>query len=285
MGSQSTFARGSHQAILENVSYPVFGPWWLGRRQLGVGSPRPAVRRGVVLDSDLVTRQPARDVQPVGRAPARAVIDTRLKVLVGTGLLAGVAAIALTLSGSPIAVARVNTTEDTVVEVVRQRLSACQANEALPRGTSAIRLRTFAFLGPRVTVQVLAHGRVIARGERESGWTGGVVTVPVNRLATARTGVETCFTLFPNGDETIELVGEPTTGPLAARSQEGPLPGRIRVEYLRPGSSSWWSLAPEVARRMGLGHAPAGTWSVLLVIALMGSLVALCSRLILRELG
>ena len=94
-----------------------------------------------------------------------------------------------------------------------------------------------------------------------------------------------CFTLFGNGNESIQLVGEPTTGALAARGPGGPLPGRVRVEYLRSSGASWWSLAPEVARRMGLGHAAAGTWSVLLVLVLMGCLVALCSRLILRELS
>ena len=90
--------------------------------------------------------------------------------------------------------------------------------------------------------------------------------------------------MFGNGHESVELLGEPTSGAFAARGRRGPLPGRIRVEYLRPGGASWWSVAPEVARRMGLGRAAPGTWIVLLVLALMGCLVALCSRLVLREL-
>ena len=36
---------------------------------------------------------------------------------------------------------------------------------------------------------------------------------------------------------------------------------------------------------MGLGRAWAGTWGALLVLALMGGVAALCSALILRELG
>jgi hypothetical protein len=36
---------------------------------------------------------------------------------------------------------------------------------------------------------------------------------------------------------------------------------------------------------MGLGHAPSGTWIVLLALALVASLIALSTRLILRELG
>jgi hypothetical protein len=212
------------------------------------------------------------------------VIGVRLKLVVGAGLILGAAAIAVTLAQSPITIARVNTAEHSLVEVAHQQTSACQAGETLPRQTSAIRLRAYAFLGPRVEVQVLAHGRVIAHGERESGWTGGVVTVPVNRLAAARSGVEVCFTLLVR-NEPVELVGEQTIGALAASSANGPLAGRVRIEYLRPGSASWWSIAPEVARRMGLGRAAAGSWNGLLAIALTCALVGLCARLIIRELG
>jgi hypothetical protein len=213
------------------------------------------------------------------------VTGVRLKLALAVGAVLGVAAICITLLGGPIAVARVNVTEETFVGEARRTTHVCQSREVLPRETSAIRLRSYAFLGPRVTVEVLAQGRAIAHGQRGSGWTGGVVTVPVNRLPTSRSGVELCFTIFGNPYESVELAGEPTTGALAARTQAGPLSGRVRVEYLRPSPKSWWSLAPEVARRMGLGHAASGTWCVFLVLALMAGLIALCSRLMLRELG
>ena len=90
--------------------------------------------------------------------------------------------------------------------------------------------------------------------------------------------------LFTNEDETIELVGAPASESTAARARDGVLSGRLRVEYLRPGAASWWSLAPEVARRMGLGRAPSGTWIALLVLVLMASIAAACARVILREL-
>lgn len=210
--------------------------------------------------------------------------DPRLKIVVVVGLLLGAVAVVLTLSQSPSAIARVNTSEQALLETVTKTTSACQANEVLPRGTTAVRLRTWAFLGPRVTLTMLEHGHVIAHGEHGSGWTAGVVTIPVKRLSTTRSGVDLCFTLFVNGDETVELTGDPTSEALAARGPEGSLQGRLRVEYLRPNSSSWWSLAPQVARRMGLGHAPSGTWSALLVLALMGGLAALCAGMIIREL-
>ena len=214
-----------------------------------------------------------------------AVAKTRLKIVIATGLVLGAAAIGYTLSQSPIAVARLSTPEATYLSTATERTTVCQSGELIPADISAIRLRTYAFLGPRVTLTARTDGRVIVHGERGSGWTSGVVTVPVNRLSTARSGVDLCFTLFLNGNESSELTGEPTPPALAARDLHGALPGRVRVEYLQPSRSSWWSLAPEVARRMGLGHAPSGTWGVLLVVALIGAMAAVCARVILRELA
>jgi hypothetical protein len=39
-----------------------------------------------------------------------------------------------------------------------------------------------------------------------------------------------------------------------------------------------------VARRMGLGHAPSGTWVVFLLMGMMIVVAVLATRLILREL-
>lgn len=212
-------------------------------------------------------------------------LDLRLKITLSAGLLAGAAAVGVTLSQSPVTVARVSTAAHKTFGPTQQKVEACQEHETLPRDTTAIRLRVFSFLGPRVAISLLSHGRVIAHGERGSGWTSNVVTVPVNPLPTQTSGVRLCFTLFLNGEEFAELTGELTKPALAAHAKTGSLRGRLRVEYLRRGRSSWWSLAPSVARRMGLGHAASGTWSVLLVVALMGGVVILCSRAILTGLG
>jgi len=237
-----------------------------------------------VLDAQPSARHRAPDVHAAGRDAGCAVIDARLKIVVVTGLLLILAGIAVTLTQSPITVAAVNTSQTVPLGGLQRGKNYCQSSETLPRETSAIRLRAYAFLGPRVSVEVVAHGHVIAHGQRGSGWTGGVVTIPVNSLSAARAGVTLCFTFFTNEDETIGPVGEPTTGALAARARDAPSPGRVRVEYLRLSRSSWWSLMPEVARRMGLGHAPSGTWTVFLVLALMGGLIAVCARVVLGEL-
>ena len=53
---------------------------------------------------------------------------------------------------------------------------------------------------------------------------------------------------------------------------------------MRQSGSSWWSLIGDVARRMALGRAWPGEWSVVMVVLLMIGVAALCSRAILREM-
>ncbi len=58
----------------------------------------------------------------------------------------------------------------------------------------------------------------------------------------------------------------------------------LRAEYLRPGPSTWLSLASSIASRMGLAHAPSGTWVVYLTVAAMIAICALGFRFALLEL-
>jgi hypothetical protein len=209
----------------------------------------------------------------------------RVRAAVALGLLVGVVALAFALSRSPTTVLATSTTKDMSVGVVHDRTEACQAGETLPQGTSAVRLTMNAFTGPRVAVEVLQHGQAIARGERGSGWTAGAVTVAVEPLASARSGVTLCYAFYLNGNETGYLSGERTPPAIAAVGPNGPFPGRIRAEYLQSSGPTWWSLAGEVARRMGLGRAASGTWIVLAVLVLMAGVVVLCIRMALALQG
>jgi len=209
---------------------------------------------------------------------------------VKTALLAGLAllviALVLTLLGSPMSVARMNRAPGQSEELVtstNQSANYCQAHEVLPRGTSAIRIWIDAAAGPRVRVVVSSDGRPIISGERGSGWVGGSVTVPVKPLPRAVSGATVCVS-FRLKDETIIVQGEHAPATTAARSGQEALSGRIWIEYLRPGTRSWASLAPEVARHMGFGRAAAGTWIVFLALALLAAVVVLASNLVLREL-
>jgi hypothetical protein len=209
-----------------------------------------------------------------------------VKVALIVGLTLTVVAVIATLSGSHLRVAATNSiaVKSEVGEFLRGA-EVCQGQETIPRRTSAIRPSLFAYTGPRVTFEAVAAGRVVAHGERGSGWTGSVVTIPVKPAPRAIADVKICFTLAPHDEEPVKIFGEASAPGLAARDRSGEaLEGRFRVEYLQPGDRSWWSLASSVARRMGFGHAAGGTWGVLLVIVLMVSVFLLASRLVLREL-
>jgi hypothetical protein len=150
-------------------------------------------------------------------------------------------------------------------------------------------MSAFADTGPRVAVKVLAGGSVITRGEREAGWgADATVTVPVRPVRRTVADANVCIAFGPAVEPIRILVallqasGVPPQLPPqnSGRGQKG----QLRLEYLRSGHTSWWSLAHSVARRMGLGHAPAGTWIVLLLVGLAIVIVTLASWLAFREL-
>lgn len=207
----------------------------------------------------------------------------RIKVALGVGLALIALAFVLTLTRVPLTVARGGVaTEHTLVSSAKPA-SACQGGETLPRGTTALRLSLTAAVGPRVAVKVFSRSRVVTHGATQPGWSNASVTVPVQPLPHTLAPVKVCFAMaLMNG--AVAMRGSPTGHALAATSGKQTLPGRMGIEYLHPGGSSWWSQATAVARRLGLGHAASGAWDALLVMALAASFIALSSWLVVREL-
>jgi hypothetical protein len=201
-------------------------------------------------------------------------------------LVAGLALIALamvvTLSRSPEFLAGTNAVKaKTEIAATRGNLRICQGSETLPQGTTAIHLSLFANDGPRMAIEVLAGGQVLTRGERDAGWgIGEAATVPVKPLPAAVHGVTICVRLG-QAIEPFEILGEKVGKSATGTGGET----EMRIEYLRPGGESWWSLAPSVARRIGFGRAPSGAWVVLLPLTLMAMTLALTSWLLLRAPG
>jgi predicted membrane protein DUF2142 len=198
------------------------------------------------------------------------------------GLVLLAAGVALTLSGAPSVVAGTN---GAGLEVRFGRTEGpgrvCQPDETLPRETSAIRLSLEAAIGPRVTLEAFAGGRLITSGRRGAGWTGGSVTVPVRPLPYRVAHVELCVAIARSRVH-VATVGARARPASAMRSSEGAvLTGRLRSEYLRAGRASWWSLALGVARRMGLGRTLSGTWIALLVLFGTVAAALLATRLVL----
>jgi hypothetical protein len=208
----------------------------------------------------------------------------RVKAVLVAGLALVAIAMAIVLSGSPIRViATDGVTPQFIVGYIPGYTRTCQGGETIPAGTSAVRFGLDAAIGPPVTVTVLSAGRLITHGTRGAGWAGGDVTVAVARVRREIAGATVCFA-FGHSREVIAAFGEHTGTAVAALSAGRPLRGRVVLEYLAPGGRSWWSSALSVARRIGLGRAPSGTWIVLVLAALMAAAGALASWLIVREL-
>jgi hypothetical protein len=203
-------------------------------------------------------------------------------IALGAGLLLTAIAIGVVLSRSPYTVAGTNSVfAEGTAKIVYDGQSGCQTGETLPRGTSAIRVSLSANVGPRVAIRVLDGSRVLTQGERAAGWgVAETVTVPVRPLSRAIHNVRVC-TSTGRPIENLQINGTPAS----SRSVKGNLDGvTLRMEYLRPGTTSWLSLARATSRRLGLGRAASGTWIVFVLLALMITVAGLASRLTYREM-
>jgi hypothetical protein len=208
-------------------------------------------------------------------------VRTALAAGLGITVVAGVAV----LAQSPLVVLASNSTSASEgLATATTSASACQSGERLPRGTLAIRLSLGAFLGSAVSVKAISAGRVLTAGERGSGWDARTVTVPVGAVSRTSFPVRVCFAI-PRVGEKVELLGARSAPATAAHATNGEvLAGRLRIEYLGRGRSSWLTLLGTVARNMGFGRAWSGTWIALLVLALMLAASIVAARLILGEL-
>lgn len=208
----------------------------------------------------------------------------RIGIALAGSLLAIAVAIGLTLARSPqVVVARNMLVPHKTLTATDTDAEACQAGEVLPRSTAAIRLGLTTNIGSRVRVTVMSGIHTIDSGSQAPGWRGASVTVPLRPLRQTYAPVRVCFALS-DLNASVGMLGLETDRREAARSHGRALPGRVRIEYLRSGERSWWSMIDEVAWRLGLGRAASGTWNALLLVALTLTLVALSSWLVTREL-
>lgn len=203
----------------------------------------------------------------------------RTGIVLAAGLALIMVALLVTLSRSPLTLDGTNSVraESKLVRTTRaSRIEGCQTGEVLPGDTTAVRLSLFAVIGPRVTVRILSGSQVLSSGTRAPGWVGSVVTVPVRPLPSAHSPVKLCFKLTSvNGP--ILVIGQDTPRAEAAVFNGAVLPGRMRVEYLRPGHASWWSHAGSIVRHLGFGHAAGGAWDAVLASILASAVLALAT--------
>jgi hypothetical protein len=208
----------------------------------------------------------------------------RIALIVALG---GVAiALLVVMSGSPPTLTRASAplAGYTELNTIAAPARLCQGDEVLPAGTTAVRISLEALIGPSVTLAASADGHLLTSGRRATGWSNGSVTIPVAPLTRSYSHVTICAQIA-RPRKPLGVDGVRTAPAVAARDAAGqPVAGRLLVEYLRPGKTSWWSLVRSVARRMGLGHAWGGTGIALLAAAMMAALATLMSWVLLREL-
>lgn len=213
----------------------------------------------------------------------RAVRVVKLTLGLGVALLIAVCGYALTRS--PPRVLRAGTEASVLLGGLYGDGAACQADEVLPAGASAIRLSIVAYVGARIRVTAYSGSRVLTEGSRGPDWTGTSVTVPVTPLSHSASDVKVCFDVSPNSESLFPRGTEvPPSEALTGLNGER-LSGRLDIEYLGAGRGTWWSRVLTVARHMGLGRAFSGTWIVLLIAAMVAAVGILAGRLVLRELS
>ncbi|HSZ05706.1 MAG TPA: hypothetical protein VK778_11000 [Solirubrobacteraceae bacterium] len=210
--------------------------------------------------------------------------DVKIALVLALALVA--IALAIVLSGSPPAVTRAKAP---IADA--QRLGAlasggevCQGGEVVPRGTTAMRVWLEAVIGPPLTLTARSGSRVLTSGRRGAGWSTASVTIPVRPVSRTSSDVTVCVRVGQTR-EPVHLAGVETPARSASyNASHEPRAGRVMVEYLRPGRSSWWSLARSVSRRMGLGHALSGIWVALLALSMVVAMATAMGRLMLREM-
>jgi hypothetical protein len=160
--------------------------------------------------------------------------------------------------------------------------TVCQGEEVLPKGTTIVRISLLSLLGPGIKLLASTGGQTLTTGEKSPGWTGTVVGIPVKPVAQTHAHVTICFSLAKR-QQLVNYRGVNTTHAPAVSNGTQVLPGRIRIEYLRPGKESWLSLALPTARRIGL-TVGGGGGIVLVLFALLLTATGLSSWLLVREL-
>jgi hypothetical protein len=178
--------------------------------------------------------------------PVRLAIGLGLVVTLG-GLLIALSLKAPRLSGT-------NTLTDlsTAATTVPPGRQVCQRGESVPSGTGGIRIFTTPPpAAPEVPVVLRRAGEVIARGSFTPVHGGNVVRLSPHVERPLR-HVQVCLRNRGPGELNLGDNGD-THAPLPTFDGRAPRPTeRIRFDYMRPGSESWWQIAGTVATRFGL---------------------------------
>jgi hypothetical protein len=196
-----------------------------------------------------------------------------VRAVLAAGFVLLLAAVAITLAHAEPRQAGSNHVPE-AEEVVKRRgvWRHCQGGEIVPKDAAKLRLLvgTYGRPTPRLRVRALAPGGGVATaGSLPAGRAEGHVDIPVRPVGQSQGDVRVCVSV--SGPGRTVLYGSA---------------GRLRLDWFRAGSESWFGLLPTIAHRFGLARAnPVGPLLLPLAgLILLAAWVA-TAMLALRELG
>jgi hypothetical protein len=196
-----------------------------------------------------------------------------VRAVLAAGFALLLAALILTLSHAEPRQAGANHVPE-IEEVAKRRgdWRHCQSGEVVPKDAASLRLLIGTYGRPTPELRVVARGRggeVVTAGKLRAGRSEGHVDIPVRRVEETEGGVRVCGSVSGRGRTVLYGAA-----------------GRLRLDWYREGSESWFALLPTIAHRFGLARAnPIGALLLLLAgLILLAGWVATV-RLVLRELS
>ena len=160
----------------------------------------------------------------------------------------------------------------------------CQPGELLPADTAALRIDADPRGAAGLPLQARLGGPSVAtsEGRLAPGWSRGLVRIPLARLARESLG-RSLPAQRRRPDHRLRR-RTPRAG-LSRSTVAGQMfPGRLRIEYLRPGRESWLALTPTIVHRFSLGKSDlVRHWAAAGVLALMLIAAAFAGWALLRE--
>lgn len=120
--------------------------------------------------------------------------------------------------------------------------------------------------GPPLTMTLTSGGRLLASSRMAGGWTGGLARFAFRTLE--RTYAHATICVRNDGAAPIAFSGVSSPVPTETTVDAVRQRARVTVELFRPGTSTWWSLLPAIAHRVGvLKGSLSGGWGFWLAAA------------------
>jgi hypothetical protein len=160
----------------------------------------------------------------------------------------------------------------------------CEPGELLPGDTGGLRLAADSgiYPGPRLAVHIFSAQGAVSSGGLAPGWRSGRVLIPIRRVAQTLPSAIVC--VRNAGSRPVSFGGSAPASGFVIELAGKPFGGRLRIEYMRPGSESWLSLLPTLVHRFSLAKSDiVRHWAWIAVLVLMLLAVGLAARTMLRE--